>query len=122
MWDRANSRVGKVGAVDGVYIGDVAEAAADGDATVTVNLDQSALIYIRHTVTSAEDTANQADVNTQLGLALSGVASVQIENTSNVRRSPGGAVTLLTAADIGKVRVVDANLAVNEVIHLIIAA
>jgi hypothetical protein len=108
--------------VDGPILGYAVSAAADADTFVVVQLERCGMLLpIKHTVITAEDTANQADIDTQLGFVPNSVVSAQIENTSNVRRNPAGAVTLLTAANAGKVRVVDANLAVNEVIHLLVA-
>lgn len=63
--------------------------------------------------TAGEDTANQVDWDTGFKTTPS-FAFVYIINASNVCRLPAGAVTFLTGADAGKVRIVDANLAATE--------
>lgn len=113
--------VGKITAtVKGGPIGRAVQAAgADGAEIEIVDFGTDPEVYsIRYTATAGDDTANQVDFDTGWGIAPTGQLVVTIQNTSSVTRVPAGAVTFLTAADLGKVRVVDANLAVNEVINL----
>lgn len=118
-WDATNKVVKKIGATATFpYIGTAAADAADAATMAEVNLNANGgLVALAYTCSAGDDSANQADVPHNLGKAPTQIVSVQIQSTGNVRRLPGGAVT---AQSTTAVRVVDASLAVNEVIHVLL--
>ncbi len=115
-WD--GTKIVDAGTVETPPVGRATLAAVSNDTVCTVTLGPVAPRCIKHTVTAGEDSGNQADIDLGTGRAPSQIVSVQIESTANVRRVSAGAVTALSGGNLGKVRVVDSGLAVNEVIHL----
>lgn len=73
-------------------------------------------LVISKAASAGDDTNNYIEVVHGLGANPSAVLA-QIKNVSNVYRVPAGAVTF---PDVNTVRVADANLAVNEVLHIVI--
>ena len=117
VFERGSGQIGPA-PLNGVgpSLGIAMEAASGAGAIIEVleTLNPTMAIY---TASAGDDAANQADID--LGLNVNGtVPFAFIRSVAGVVRPAGGAVTFPGAA--GVVRVVDANLAVNEVILVIV--
>lgn len=117
------SASGKVGASPingtGPSCGKALEAASGDNAVIEVAQIDSVgpgFAVTTYTASAADDTANQADVDTGLGVNPAFVLAF-IRATGGIVRTPAGAVSF--PGSVGVVRVADANLAVNEQIVVI---
>ena len=117
------SASGKVGAAPvngtGPSIGIALEAASGDNAVIEVAQIDSVgpgLAFTTYTASAADDTANQADVDTGLGVNPTFVLAF-IRSVAGAVRVPAGNVTFPGSAGI--VRVADSGLAVNEAIIVI---
>jgi predicted RecA/RadA family phage recombinase len=96
------------------------KAAVTGDTVVEATLISQPFPFglpLAKAASAGDDTNNYIEITHNLGANPSVVIPL-IKNTSNVYRVPAGAVTFPT---VNTVRVADANLAVNEVLHVFIA-
>ena len=118
-WDAANSRV-TAGALGGVRV-EVVEAVVNADTEVKCNINYGAgglKFTKKHTVSAGEDSANQVDFDVGFPVA-NAVIHAQLESTAGltrpctITRNPGSSAPTT-------VRVADANLAVNEIINIIV--
>jgi hypothetical protein len=72
----------------------------------------AAVVMVRHVATSDENSANSADITVAELDSVTEVFGVQIANSSDVRRSPQGGVSI--SGNV--VTVADSGLAADEVI------
>lgn len=112
-WDATNSRVSET--PTSYYLGICAMAAATTDTQVWVDINEHRQVNLKHTVTAAEDTANEAVLETGLG-ADPTTCLVHIYSVADpsVPRLPAS----VDYNGDGTVTVAHASLAENETIHV----
>jgi hypothetical protein len=113
VFERGSGQIGPapingVGAALGI-----AMQAASGAGAIIEVLERPDPTFVVYTASAGDDTANQADIDTGLGVNPT-LAFALIRSTAGVIRVPTGAVSFPGSA--GVVRVADTGLAVNEVI------
>ncbi|MCE2653946.1 MAG: hypothetical protein LW650_10835 [Planctomycetaceae bacterium] len=115
VFERGSGKIGPA-PINGVGapIGRAMQAASGDNAVIEV-VELPAATHTIYTASAGDDTANQADIDTGLGVNPT-TAFALIRSTAGVIRVPTGAVSFPGSA--GVVRVVDTGLAVNEVILL----
>lgn len=96
----------------------VVEAALSGDTTVKVRFNDNIHTYgTSYTAVTGDDNSNFFLFDTALGATPAGVPNVWITNTSGVNRWSQGAIAWQSSSDIGKLKVSDSGLAINEILR-----